>query len=201
MNFRTAILLCAVVVAGSILVSAYELPATCVSWSVNRPLTWADFCSPPPANASSLVDVAAIHMTIRWSASYAIRNQGGSTWVGTVESLSVLNAMDTARSWVVANRQSPQALSHEQTHFNLNEVYRRKMESALRCQQATGTTAEATQSALAQKLHQTADALLDRAAEMQSQYDRETRHGSDAAKQAEWNQRVMKWLEQPSLAP
>jgi hypothetical protein len=201
MNFRTATLLCAVVVAGSILVSAYELPATCVCWSVNRPLTWADFSSPPPANASNLVDVAAIHMTIRWSASYAIRNQGGSTWAGTVESLSVLNAMDTARSWVVANRQSAQALSHEQTHFNLNEVYRRKIESALRCQQATGTTAEATQSVLAQRLHQTADALLDRAAEMQSQYDRETRHGNDAAKQAEWDRKVLGWLTSPSLAP
>jgi hypothetical protein len=83
----------------------------------------------------------------------------------------------------------------------LNEVYRRKIESALRCQQATGTTAEATQSVLAQRLHQTADALLDRAAEMQSQYDRETRHGNDAAKQAEWDRKVLGWLTSPSLAP
>ncbi|MDD4903002.1 MAG: DUF922 domain-containing protein [Candidatus Bipolaricaulis sp.] len=201
MNARTFVWSCLLLVCLSLLASAYELPATCVRWSSARPLTWSDFLSPPPANASDLIDVAAIHMTIHWSASYAIRNQGGAMWVGTVQGLSVVNAMDTARSWVVANRQSAQALSHEQTHFNLNEVYRRKVELALRCLQTTGPTAQAAESTLAQRLHQTADAILDHLAEIQGQYDRETRHGSDAAKQAEWDQRVLRWLAQPTLAP
>ncbi len=201
MKVRTFVWCCLFLICLSFVVFAYELPATCVSWSSTRPLTWSDFRSPPPANASSLIDVAAIHMTIHWSASYAIRNQGGSAWVGTVQSLSVVNAMDTARSWVLASRQSPQALSHEQTHFNLNEVYRRKIELALRCLQSTGPTAQVAESALAQRLHQTADAILDRLAEIQGQYDRETRHGNDAAKQVEWNQRVLQWLEQATLAP
>lgn len=200
MNLRKAVFVCAFLLLVAFLASAYDLPASCVCWSTNRPLTWGDFRSPPPGNASSLIDVAAIYMTIHWSASYAIRNQG-SNWVGTVESLAVVNAMDPLRSWVLASRESQQALGHEQTHFNLNEVYRRKIEAALKCQQATGPTSASAQSTLQQKLHQTADALLDRLAEIQSQYDRETRHGSDAAQQAAWNQRVLTWLAQPSLAP
>ncbi|MFH1609372.1 MAG: hypothetical protein ABID40_01925, partial [Candidatus Bipolaricaulota bacterium] len=43
--------------------------------------------------------------------------------------------------------------------------------------------------------------VQDRNSEVQAQYDRETDHGRDAARQAEWDKRITAWLLDPRLAP
>jgi hypothetical protein len=185
-----------------VVVFAAGLSAALIPWAAGCPLTWGNFLCSPPANAEQRVDVAAIHMTVQWSASYTIRTQlGNGTWCGTVDSLTVTNAMDPARSWVIQARASADALRHEQSHFNLNEVYRRKLELSLHGLQSQGATGEEAQAHLNDLLHTTADAVLDRLADMQTRYDQETTHGTDSARQAYWDQQIAAWLLDPTSAP
>jgi predicted secreted Zn-dependent protease len=146
--------------------------------------------------------VAAIQMRIEWSASYTVRSQFATgTWTGTVDVLTVTNAMDPARSWVIQARASADALRHEQGHFNLNEVYRRKLELALEGLQSEGTTGQEAQQRLDELLHETASAVLDRLTDMQAHYDQETVHGTDSVHQAYWDQQIATWLLNPAAAP
>ncbi len=177
--------------------SAYDLPVGAVCWSSSRPLSWSDFRGPAPTNVASLTDAAAIHMTISWPYQYTVQC-GTSPELVTVTSISVFNFMDPSRSWAYGPRMTAETLKHEQTHFNLNEVYRRKLETAL-CRLLP--IPQTTKEALRQLLHCTADPILDRMLTVQSQYDRETDHSNNSAAQAEWDRKVLGWLANPSLAP
>ncbi len=177
--------------------AAYDLPNGVVCWNSGRPLSWNDFRGPVPANVASLTDAAAIHMTISWPYQYNIQC-GTSPELVTATSIAVFNFMDPSRSWAYGPRMTAETLRHEQTHFNLNEVYRRKLENAL-C--GLLPIPQTTKEALRQLLHSAADPILDRMLAVQSQYDRETDHGNNAAAQVEWDRKVLGWLTSPSLAP
>ncbi len=182
--------------------SAADLPTTSIPWSAGYAICWNDFQCSPPADAERRVDVAAIHMTIQWQATYEVRSQYPRPgWMGTVKQLSVTNVMDPSRSWVLASRANPNALRHEQFHFNLNEVYRSKLESALSRISVQDTSSDAAQAALNDLLQRTAGAVLDQLANMQARYDAETGHGTDAAGQASWEAMIVGWLQSPSSAP
>jgi hypothetical protein len=176
--------------------------AALVPWVDGCPLTWDNFVCPPPPDAARHVDVAAIHMTIQWNASYTIRTQlGTSGWCGSVDSLTVTNMMDPAQSWVIESRASSFSLLHEQNHFNLNEVYRRKLELSLQGLQSQGATGDEAQARLNDLLHSTASAILNRLEQMQAEYDEETGHGTDADGQAAWDDQISDWLLDPMSAP
>ncbi len=177
--------------------AAYELPSGAICWKPGHSLSWNDFRGPAPGNVANLTDAAAIHMTISWPYQYNVQC-GTSPELVTVTSISVFNFMDPSRSWAYGPRMTPETLRHEQTHFNLNEVYRRKLEGAL-CKLLP--IPQTTREALRQFLHCTADPILDHMLEVQSQYDRETDHSNNAAAQAEWDRKVLGWLVNPSLAP
>jgi hypothetical protein len=193
-----------ILIAGLLIISlclqvavAYDLPPGVVSWSPDRPLSWTDFRGAPPSNVSDLTDAAAIHMSICWPYTYTYQT-GAADELVTFGSVCVINFMDPSRSWAYGPRMKPDTLRHEQTHFNLNEVYRRKVETALSRLQPIPPM---TRTALRQFLSRVADPILDRMVDAQSQYDRETDHGNNAAAQAEWDRKVLGWLQQPSLAP
>jgi len=191
------VLTLAVIVLLPGIAAAYELPTGVICWDSSCPLSWNDFRGPVPGNVANLTDAAAIHMTISWPYQYNVQC-GTSPELVTVTSISVFNFMDPSRSWAYGPRMTPETLRHEQTHFNLNEVYRRKLEGALRRLLPIPQT---TKEALRQLLHCTADPILDRMLAVQSQYDRETDHSNNAAAQAEWDRKVLGWLANPSLAP
>ena len=182
--------------------TAFGLSAALIPWADGCPLTWGNFQCPAPADAARRVDVAAIHMTIQWSASYTVRSQiANGSWTGAVDHLTVTNVMDPAQSWVISSRASTDALRHEQGHFNLNEVYRRKLEASLTGLQSQGATGEEAQTRLNDLLHTTASSVLDRLEEMQSRYDEETGHGTNPAGQSSWDQQIQAWLVCPTTAP
>jgi len=175
---------------------------TAVPWSPASPISWQDFRCSPPANATRLSEVAAIHMTIQWRASYVIRSQGGMlSWAGTIENVAVSNTMDPTLSWVIRSRASDDALRHEECHFDLNEVYRRKVAAELSCIRAEGRSSEEVQSSLEQKLHETASGILERLTQMHAIYDEQTAHGTGLAAQMSWEGRVSAWLDAPMTAP
>jgi len=139
-------------------------------------------------------------MTIEWRASYSLTSNGGD-WTGHVESAAVTNTMQPSLSWVVAGKATPSVLDHEQAHFDLNEVYRRKLEALLPCLQARHATKQGAIDALDGALHQRANEVLSDLQAAQARYDAETRHGNDTAAQARWESRIATWLLNPTAAP
>jgi hypothetical protein len=174
-----------------------------VAWDAEAPLSWDLFQGSAPAHAAQLSEAAAIHVTIKWHASYVIQSQLGSSprWIGAVDRVTVANLMNPRLSWVFLEKATPEVLRHEQAHFDLNEVYRGKLEAHLACLREGGRTADETQAALDARIHSTADAVLDQLSVMQSRYDDETGHGTDPAAQAEWEEHVAFWLTEPLRAP
>ena len=173
-----------------------------VNWDQAAPITWSLFQGTPPVDASQRTEAAAIHMTIRWHASYSVSSINGTTWTGQVASITVTNTMEPTYSWVVPGKTFASVLVHEQSHFDLNEVYRRKLECLLL---GTGTCSAATQQAavdlLNASLHQTANTVLQQLSDMQALYDSQTSHGSNSAEQARWQNLINNWLLAPTTAP
>lgn len=180
-----------------------ELEPSHVEWNQSSPVTWDLFQGAPPADASRRTEAAAIHMTLRWHASYSVSSSnGGATWTGQVSAITVTNTMEPEQSWVVPGKAFDNVLSHERLHFDLNEVYRRKLEVLLMettsCQ---ATTQQAAIDQLVSALSQTANAILQQAEEIQKLYDSETEHSTNASGQARWRSLISQWLLAPLTAP
>lgn len=198
---RRFCLLCLFLVIPAISVLSHSTQL--IPWDAETLLTWADFQGVPPANAGQLSEAASIHMTIKWHASYSVRSErtNGYSWTGCVQELVVSNMMNPRFSWVVQSKATPAILRHEQFHFDLNEVYRLRLVETLADLQIQGSTAEATMTALDERIQQTADGILDRLSAMQDLYDRETANSTDSDVQARWESDIQLWLATPSLAP
>jgi hypothetical protein len=194
-------LVCLLIVIATI--SAFSQSTQLIPWDAETLLTWADFQGEPPANVGHLPDAAAVHVTIKWHTSYAVRSQraNGYSWLGSVQDLVVSNLMNPRFSWVVASKATPAILRHEQFHFNLNEVYRRKLAETLSGLQIQGSTAEATKALLDERIQETAAEILDRLSAIQTQYNQETASGTDSEAQKQWESDIQTWLATPSLAP
>ena len=171
-------------------------------WSQAAPLYWSLFQGAVPADAVHRTEAAAIHMTIRWRARYAVSSLDGATWTGQIASITVTNTMEPSQSWVVPGKTLPSVLGHEQLHFDLNEVYRRKLEWVLL---ATDTCTEASQQTavdrLNGKLQQNAARVLQKLSDMQALYDSQTSHGTNASEQGRWQGLIAAWLVTPTAAP
>ncbi len=186
-------------VIGFPVVATGELP-----WSSNRPIEWDDFQGVPPDNAENMPQAAEIHTTIRWHLQLVMEYDcQHHLWEAGVnrDSLVVTNAMNPSLSWVAPGKQSYAILKHEQGHFDLNEVYRRKLQNALLPLAAEGDSAEEAKKALQERINKTAEEILDQLAKTQERYDEETCHGTDQQGQEAWNKKIDSWLVDPSQAP
>jgi hypothetical protein len=191
-----------------LLVSLSTLAATMegdmprVDWNAAALIDWSLFQGTPPLDASQRTEAAAIHMTIRWRASYSVSSIDGSSWAGRIASISVTNTMEPAYSWVVPGKAFDDVLTHEQLHFDLNEVYRRKLECLLLATSAcSNTSQQGAVDSLNSVLHQTAEVVLQKLSDMQTLYDSQTSHSSNRAEQARWQSLITAWLAAPSTAP
>ena len=180
-----------------------ELDSSHIDWDPALPVTWDLFRGTPPADASQRTEAAAIHMTLRWHASYSVSSSnGGTTWTGQIAAITVTNTMEPDRSWVVLGKACESVLRHEQLHFDLNEVYRRKLECLLLATSAcVGATQQSAIDQLNAALHQTAALVLQKVSEMQSLYDSQTSHSTNAGEQSRWQGLISQWLIAPTTAP
>ena len=175
-----------------------------VPWSADQPITWQLFLSPYPQDGCLQAEAAAIHMTLNWSVSYVIDYDTlKGTWYGYVDKplITVTNTMEPLLSWAATQGKSADVLNHEQRHFDLNEVYARKLTAHLDAPHVTGATTDAVRTALKKEINATAAAVLDMASNMQSLYDEETAHGTNAVVQASWAAKIDDWLTSPLQAP
>jgi hypothetical protein len=141
-------------------------------WSAARPLTWNDFQAAPPTEGREGAKT-----------SYSLY----SVWKcrGAVFEFRVIAGFRTRRSWVklVVLNDSVQrrtVLGHEQTHFDLGELYARRMRQAFAALSAPCRKSDAALSALVQR-------IADEEKAEQRRYDAETHHGLLAAPQVAWS--------------
>lgn len=145
-----------------------------LTWSEGRKLTWSDYkASPNPKS-----DAAATTST-SLSIDYHIRDGGFS--------YTIKSWFSRTRSW--GRSKTPYILSHEQGHFDIAEVYARKLHQRMSAYQFNKRTYN-------KDLDRIYKEVADEKAAVQSQYDRETRHSIDEEKQAEWLKKISRMLEE-----
>jgi len=144
-----------------------------IDWSAERKLNWDDFKGKVPAN----VREAALSQC---GFGYATNN---------VTRREALNVTVQARfyrkqSWSHPDKRSIRLLQHEQRHFDLCELYARKLRQRVANEHWTGADIN--------KLDKAYDKLMEELNEMQITYDDETIHGLNTEKQNEWNDKIGK---------
>jgi predicted secreted Zn-dependent protease len=143
-----------------------------LDWSTSRKLAWKDYkAHPDPANddAASTTTYLGIEYNITSSSfDYKIQSRFSKT-----------------RSW--GRYKDDYVLSHEQGHFDLAEVFARKLNK----QMSEYVFNKKTYQRDLSKIYQN---ILDEKEKIQNDYDKETNHSINKEKQAEWLKKISEML-------
>lgn len=149
-----------------------------IFWDETSNLDWKKF---KVRNVDS-DDAAMSHIAIMTNCNYT---QTGAT-------ISVRAAFDIRKSWVQEDCRTDYILNHEQMHYNIVEIYARKMRKEL-------ASTKFTASNFKTKYLQIYNKIVAEHATYQELYDGESEHSIDKAEQMRWNQKIMDEL--VALAP
>ena len=150
-----------------------------IAWSAARRLTWADFQGPAPGDT-----IEAARTVYLLSAESRCRGQEFQ--------FSVAALFIPLQSWVKPNVLTDadarvRVLSHEQTHFDLTELYARRMRRYFaELYNPCGLNDDGVRTSVDRFVREEADA--------QARYDKETRYGLDTVRQHRWNGEVTDML-------
>jgi hypothetical protein len=145
-----------------------------IYWSAGEKLNWDDFNATPDDRTDALaVTGSAI------SASYSFKD--------SQVKMGARSFFLRSKSWV--KKKEDYLLRHEQLHFNITEIYARKIRKAF---SKSSTTDNKSSKALYKKVFSSLNAECK---EYQNKYDRETRHSIIKEKQLEWDEKITKELE------
>jgi len=150
-----------------------------VSWSAENNLTWGDFKAEAKPNADEAA-LTASGITFGFS----VRKSSEGNYVSFDSKVEA--HFYPEKSWYVKERASSYILAHEQLHFDLTELYVRKLRHGISKLKISPAIKENLRA-----LHAAANKEL---AEMQQQYDLETDHSRRIGKQAYWSAFVEKEL-------
>ncbi len=138
-------------------------------WSASRKLTWDDFKSRPDQNATN-----AALTTSKIIFKYSYDSEKGFTYtIGCV--------FEKNGSW--GRVKTDYILSHEQGHFDIAEIYARKLNKMIKAYRFNPSTAQKDVPAMYQK-------IMDEQAAMQNQYDEESDFSRDKEQQAAWSEKI-----------
>jgi len=148
-------------------------------WSAGRRLTWSDFQGAAPQGGEEAAKTA-----------YGIYY--GWKCNGREFEFLVIAAFHRDQSWVKAvvltdSAESRRVLAHEQTHFNIAELYARRMR-----QRFAGFSRPCRMSD--DQLSTEARRILDEERVFQRRYDAETGHGLERREQAAWEAEIRRQL-------
>lgn len=145
-----------------------------IDWASNRKLSWTDYKANPSPNSD-----AAASTTTLIGIEYKMSNNSFDYSISCKFSLS--------RSWGL--HKTDYILSHEQGHFDIAEIYARKLHKAMSEYQFNSRTYQKD----LRKIYQD---IMKEKEEFQNTYDRETNHSIKKDKQAEWLVRIAALLEE-----
>lgn len=152
-------------------------PDAAIPWRAGRSLVWTDFTGKPPQPDTR---EAARTTTVLY---YAWRCHGEDDF-----EFGVIAGFVPHDSWVrkgipTDTLNATRVLHHEQTHFDLAEVYARRMRQRIEAVSHPCARSDA-------ELEGLASALVREETDAQRRYDAETDHSLIAAQQTDWERRV-----------
>jgi hypothetical protein len=150
-----------------------------IRWARDRKLAWTDFRGPAPANGAE--GARTVYLL-----SYGSRCRGEDF------SFDVSAVFLPAQSWVkprvlTSPSESARVLGHEQTHFDLTEVYARRMRRYFAGLYNPCALVD-------EQLRESVDRFVKDEAESQRRYDQETGHGLMVERQRAWDRTVAELL-------
>lgn len=148
-------------------------------WAAQRALVWGDFRGRPPVSGDEGARTA-YGLYYAWSCR------------GEAFAFRAVAAFHPLRSWVkpiVVSHpvENPRVLRHEQTHFDLTEVFARRMRQRFATMSSPCGRGDPSLRALAGE-------LVEEEKRMQQRYDAETNHGLIEDRQRAWNAEVARML-------
>jgi len=145
-----------------------------LDWDAGRRLTWADYKAKPEPGSDAAASTASV-----LAVSYSISSTGFTYRIEC--------RFSKTRSWGL--HKSDYILSHEQGHFDIAEIFARKLHKKLSEYQFNRRTYQKDLDNIYEEIVQDKD-------KMQNDYDRETNHSINKDKQAEWLQKIRLLLEE-----
>jgi len=145
-----------------------------LKWKADRKLTWADYQAAPDPESD-----AAASTTTYLVIDYNISN--------TRFSYKIKSMFSKTRSWGV--HKTAYILSHEQGHFDLAEVFARKLNKKMSEYKFNRKTYQ-------KDLDRIYNSVTKEKSETQNLYDSETRHSINKVKQAEWLEKIDRMLKE-----
>ena len=143
-----------------------------IEWSPAERLTWDDYLAKP----SSSSDAAAITST-SLGLEYHVRDN--------VLSYTITCRFSKTRSW--GKYRTEYILDHEQGHFDITEIYARKLENAIQEYKFNPKKFKTD-------LDNIYKEIVEEKEKVQNQYDLETDYSRNREKQAEWLKKIQKQL-------
>lgn len=144
-----------------------------LNWS-SRKLSWSDYKANPNPGSD-----AAASTTTYLAISYNISTKGFS--------YKIQSRFSKTRSW--GRHKSDYILSHEQGHFDIAEIFARKLNKAM-------SEYNFDRKSYQKDLNKIYQEIVDGKEEMQNEYDEETNHSINKEKQAKWLEKIEKLLEE-----
>lgn len=145
-----------------------------IYYDVNRKLTWQDFQAAPPVTAQWGAMTAS-----GFSFNSSINDDGKNIDI----TIAVFTFFTKHDSWKRPDIHSDYHLEHEQRHLDITRLGAEKLVAELRKAKFTSQNYRKVTHAIFNKVYDENNA-------MQQEYDKETKHSIDTAKQNEWNERI-----------
>lgn len=145
-----------------------------LDWDANRKLTWADYKAKPDLNSDAAASTTSILVI-----SYNISSTGFT--------YKIECRFSQTRSWGL--HKTEYILSHEQGHFDIAEIFARKLHKQMSEYRFNKRTYQ-------KDLDKIYEDVVREKEKMQNDYDRETNHSINKEKQAEWLQNIRQLLEE-----
>lgn len=146
-------------------------------WAEHNTLSWSDFRG--AVNAVTEESAAATHCGIGFKTVCVTP--------GSKPSIVVYNTFYVNKSWVRADAMIPEILVHEQGHFDLCEIYTRKLRQRM---QGVDMAAANLRSVLESIYFEVKNEYENR----QQAYEDETTHGTNFAQQSRWRDNIFREL-------
>ncbi len=148
-----------------------------IAWSPEKKLAWQDFRGKAPSNDRAAATTAS-------GISYQFSTSGSS---GEIElDYLVSTFFYPNKSWYQPSLCDSLILSHEQLHFDISELYARKMRNRL-------ASSSFTQNVKAE-FKQIYKEVLEELEEFQNLYDDQTNFSRDVEQQLIWNNKIQEAL-------
>lgn len=148
-------------------------PSSAFQWHEHRKLSWEDFRG--PVSAVTDESAAATHCGIgfRMSMDTLLKKPV----------VTVYNTFYTNKSWVKRDARLPEILDHEQGHFDLCEIYTRKLRSRISIYNFSATD-------IRPELMRIYDEVSNEYEARQQAYEQQTAHGTITSKQKKWQEMI-----------